>query len=264
MSPDAPPNVPAEQHQRRFLMLRLGAAAVCVLVASILLVFTLARPPVGSVAHLTTSERERLTRPGGMTRLKWRLKNWTAPVLHRFWKGQPIIDIDSQLIAAAPAGTGLLELPRPATTTADGERAWIMSPSEMKSFRQRLLDLRGGTVLGSPRIHTIGGGSAQLSSVRNVYVPWKSATIGFTLDVAPRVTGNSLRLIVTAISTEALTATNSAAATIRTNFAIIYQAWMDSQSALVVDAGKARDSQGNGYWFIVTPTILDEYGRPRR
>jgi hypothetical protein len=264
MNPDSPPaTLPAAQRQRRFLILRLSVAAICVFVASILLVVPLARPPVGTAAHLTPAGRDRLTRPGALTKFKWKLKRLTAPILHHIWKGQPIVGIESQLFAVPPAQAGSIELPRPATTTADGERAWVLSPSDLKALRQRLQALPGATLLGSPSIHTIGGGSAQLSSVKSVYVPWKSASVGLTIDVAPNVTGNSVRLIVSAVSTEVLPPTNPASTTTRTNFAINYQAWMHSQSGLVVDTGKARDSQGNGYWFIVLPTVIDEFGRPR-
>jgi hypothetical protein len=261
MNPDVPPTAaPTTPRQRRLLILRVFVAAVCVLVASILLVMPLAQPPTNSVVWLTPADAKRLIQPGKFTRLKWRLMELTAPVLGRLWRPESQIRIQSRLLGLPPTAAEITGLPAPIATNSEGARVWILSPPGQKAFLQTAQNLPGVSFIGSPSLVTGSDTPASLSMTANVSYAGKSFPVGVKLDLTPKIVRKSVRLIlaVTSTSTSAALDTNSPPI-INTNLNIVCQTWLGNRCGLVVE-GKTRDTRSNGCWLVLVPTIVDSKG----
>ena len=269
MNPETiPVDAPAKPRQRRLLILRICIAAICVLLASIILVIPRGRPTANSVAWLTAAQRRQLLQPGRVTRLKWKLMNWTAPVLERLWSGDPGIHVTSHLLALPPDAGHLPGLPAPVATNTDGARAWILPSSDVKSFLQSAENLQGATIAGSPSVTTGNGNSAQVSMTTSISVAGKSVPVGLTIDLSPEIFGDSVRLVVGVTCTSAVPPApfppTNAVLGVRTNLNLICQTWLSNKCSLLLDGGPARDEKGNSYWFILAPTIVDAKGNVRK
>jgi hypothetical protein len=266
MNPEALPTAaPVARRQRRLLIRGICIAAICVLLATIIFVMSLAHPRANGVVWLTAAQRKQLIQPGRLTQLKWKLMNWTAPLLGRLWGTDPGIHVESHLLALPPTAGQLPGLPAPVATNTDGARAWILPSSDLKSFLQAAEHLDAASIVGSPSVQTGNGTSAQVSMTANISVAGKSVPVGLTLDLTPKVVRDSVSLIVGVTSTSASVGPDSnSPPVIHTNLNLICQTWLSNQCSLVVDGGPARDEKGNSYWFVLAPTIVDAVGNARK
>ncbi len=251
---------------RRFWILRFCIAALGLLLASFLLLQPVTRPPSPDMVWLTPKEREQLIRPKPLTRFKWQLISLAPPQVWRYYRSkQPAVGIASHLLTLPPNAVELAALPTAVSTNQDGARAWILSPSDFKTFWQRIGLIPGATIAGSPSVQTSGDSQAQVSMINNISIAGKLVPVGLTVDLAPKIVGDSVRLVVAATSTSPFdSAENNTPTAIRTNLSLVCQAWLTNKSGLIMDGGSARDAKGNSYWFILSPTIIDANGNPRK
>ena len=262
-TPPGSPEPPAAPHKRaRRSKLQIIIAILAVLLAFVLLMLILARPPAEGVVWLTPQQMNRLTQPGPLTQLKWKLMALTGPLQRWYRLRRQSVFVGSNLLKLSEAAAKQTGLGPPTALGTNGVRAWILSPGELDGFRQRLKAIPGASIESSPRITTGDGGQARASMGSTISVAGKPVFAGLVVDLNPKIARNCVRLLIAVTSTGPANSPSNQPPVIRTNLALTCQAWLTNACGLVVDGGNARDEDGNGWWFIISPTILDAKGNP--
>ena len=83
--------------------------------------------------------------------------------------------------------------------------------------------------------------------------------VGLTVDLIPKVSGDSFKLLIGVTDTEINAVASSASPSIKTNFAISCRASIPNAGALVIDGGKSSEKH---YWLLLMPTLIDATGKP--
>jgi hypothetical protein len=249
---------PRKRGRRRILRAFLAAVLVLLAVVALMMVLTPAAGP--SVLWLTPGEMSQRTKPGVLTRLKWQLMNFTGPLQRWYRLPRGSVLVRSDLLKLSEEAAMRTGLGTPTTSGANGVRAWILPPTELEAFRERLKSFPGATIESSPRILTGDGGQARASVGSTVSVAGKPEFSGLAVDLTPRIARASVSLLLGVIATERANLSSNAAAVIRTNLTLNCQIRLGNGCGLVVDGGNARDGNSNGWWFIISPTILDSKG----
>ncbi|MDB6108878.1 MAG: hypothetical protein JWR69_628 [Pedosphaera sp.] len=253
--PEPSPPTPAPRRRPRLLwrLLLVGLGLLSLL--AIILLVAASTPLQNRVTWLTPAELTRLNQPGLLTRLKYTLMNLTGPLWRYVQRNGPSIKIDSSLFKLSLTAVQQTSLGFPLATNAQGLRAWVLPPAELNDFKQRLRGLPGVRHLNSAGIQTGDGTQASLSNGGSVLMAGTAVQAGLTIDVAPQRVRQSLRLNLGVTSTEPTNSSPNSAPSIRTNLALACQALLPNAHGLVLDGG-------NGYWFILSPTLVDARGRP--
>jgi hypothetical protein len=237
--------------------------AICgVLLLAAILFVALTAAFEKKVVWLTPTELARSTRAGPFTQLKQKLASLTPSFVWRFWRRQPAIQIDSSLLTLSAAAAAQTGLGVPVATNANGMRAWILSPAELDALQQRLKTIPDATLLSRPSVQTLSGRQAQVQVVDLVTVAGKSTPVGLIVDLFPRAASGSVKLTMSATSTERFVPHPGGALAVRTNFAAACRVFIKSTGGLVVDGGDAKDSGEKSHWIIIHAVVLDAQGKP--
>jgi hypothetical protein len=246
----------APPSRRRHLSLRLIPVGLGLLALTIVTLLFAARSPLpNSVVWLSPAELARLAQPGPLTRLKYKLMNLTGPLWRYVQGNHPSIKIDSSLFKLSVIAAQQTSLGFPIATNGQGLRAWVLPPAELSDFRQRLRGLPGVRHSNSSGIQTGDGAQAKLINGNSVVVAGTVVPVGLTIDVTPQRVRQSLRLNLGVTSTELADSSSNSPPSIRTNLVLACQAVLPTAYGLVLDGG-------NGYWFILSPALIDARGNP--
>jgi hypothetical protein len=141
------------------------------------------------------------------------------------------------------------ELGATTTTNAEGTRAWILAAPEASALQQFFHTNSGANVVGSSAISTMHGGQARIM-VGN-FPPADPTGVGTTIDVLPRNSGGSIRIILNATAISKDSHTN--ASSVRTNFAVTCQALIPSGGCLLINGDQPKDQSAKSYWMVISP-----------
>ena len=256
------PALPVKRAKWRKLKL-LGAAILTLLLAFMLLLLLI---PTHSTqfAWLTPIELDHITRPGPVTRLKYKLMILTAPLWKSYWRNRPSIAIDSTIWSVPAGDAAQLGLGPPLTTNSSGFHAWLLSPSELKTLKQLLKKTSGASIETSPRMQTSDDSQAMMSMGNTVPLPpaGKPTFVGLAVNMTPKIFPHSVRLALNITSTALPTPTSGDSPTIETNIAICCVAPVPRTGALVLDAGNNKEAPGKTRWIVISATVVDAKGNP--
>ena len=191
-----PDSVPPSAARGRRTALRLAVAAAGIFLPAITILFVITASPSQKVVWLTSANLTRSGQTGLFTGLKQKVARLMPQFVWRFWWSQPQINIDSNLLTIPAEAAKRTGLGASAATNAGGMRAWILSPAQLKTFRQQLKTLSGVESLGSPRVTILDGRQVRVSVGSPVQVAGKVTPVGLTVDLTPKVVSGAIRLIV--------------------------------------------------------------------
>jgi hypothetical protein len=251
--PEQPKTAPSHPHPllRRVILVGLSL----MLLTMVILLFSATTSPKNHVTWLTPQEMARLTKPGPLTLLKYKLMNLTAPLWTRFQGKRASISIDSNLLELSADAAQQTGLGPPFATNTQGLRAWILPATGLQEFKKHLKTASGATILSSPRVQTGDGMEAQVSTGSTVPMGGTNVWIGLAVDLTPTVIHDSIRLNLMVRSTELTGPVSTNMSSIKTNIDLACQAVLPNAQCLLVDAG-------TGCWFTLTPTLVDARGKP--
>jgi len=245
--------------RRRRALLRFLAVSISLLVILVILFLAFA-PSDSQFAWLTPAQMAQATHAGPLTQLKYKLIRLAGPLMRFYHSHRPNILISSNILRiSSPAPPA--DLGPPFITNSGGMSAWILSPAELLSFRQALKTNTTMTMLSSPSIQTASGGSAQAMIGQSIsFSPGGITNIGVTLDTAPTASGDLVKMLLGASSTEL--AGQSITNGIKTNFSAACRVVLPDAGALVINCRNADATNPTNYWLIVSPVLVDATGKP--
>ena len=261
MSMDSPPPEPAPPALKRKRSRTLFIAVIALIILAVAtLALLVPHSSDEKMLWLTPAQMARAKQPRPLTRLKNRLE-WVISPFRRFFHRRPkaMLLFDARIYNLSDASADKIQLGQPSSTNADGALAWILSASELSSFRDQLKAMPGLSLVNSPVIQTAEGVSAQLQTGNTVKVGGSFVMVGLTVDLIPKVSGNSYKLLIGVTDTETNAVAPSASPSIKTNFAMSCRASIPNAGALVIDGGKSGEKH---YWLLLMPTLIDTTGKP--
>ncbi len=272
-SQDSPTLTPRPTGKKRSAVWWLVGAVLSLLLFGLIVLFVTPTRTEPSLVWLTPAQAQQMTNPGLLTRLTQSAKTWLTGLRRRFFRGPPAgrILLQFQIFSVSPEANLPALLGAPASTNADGRRAWMLSASDYTSKKQDP-DFRhkhGLTGLFSPGVLTTDGQQARMNMGTSIPSgppsslttgpkgPYRAPTIftGTAIDVVPQSIPGVERLIrlqVTASSTEigTVSATN---VILKTNFFTASQALVNSGGALVIECPNSDAANPTNYLMIVAP-----------
>jgi len=246
---------------KKFRLVLIGFALVGIIA---MLVLVLIPSPGSQIAWMTPEQFSNATKVGPLTRLKYRVKDLTAPIWRRFIKNRPSIAIDTSVWTLNNLKSGELSPGITTTTNAGGQLAWVISQAELEAFQKRLKSMTNVVLDGRPRVMTGNKMQSRISVGQSIPTANGMKAVGFSADFIPKIIGSSVGTMVNMTSTEALTSSSTNLPTISTNFAVLCHVLIPSGGALVVDGGQPKRQDGKHFLLIVSPAIIDPTGKPVR
>jgi hypothetical protein len=116
--------------------------------------------------------------------------------------------------------------------------------------------------LAMPSIQLNNGGSGQLQMTSPVKSGTNLIPVGTTVDLVAKAFADSVRVTTAVTFTELSGNAADGSPIIQTNIALACRANIPNGGALVLDSGNADKSGGKNYWMIITPLLVDSFGRP--
>jgi hypothetical protein len=245
--------------RERFSKLQIVGLVSAILLLAMTVVLVMTTMSTRKVVWLTPAQLARSTQPGPFDTFKQKVKNVLGPVWRRFRRAPSQIVITSSLLIHASTNAESFGLAAPATTNANGMRAWILGATESSALQQRLKTNSAASVLGSPGIMTFNGSPARVvvgSAAPAVGVPGT----GVTIDLIPKVVSGSVKLTVAAASIAGAGPSRNLSS-VKTKFAAACQAVIPNGGSLVLDGGPPPDGGDNRYWLIVSPRVWISTGQ---
>src|SRR5580704_3180170 len=246
---------------RRNPSLRTLIALLAILILIAIVATTLPSPTSGEkIAWLTPAQMAQAKGGGRLANLEQRFQ-WLINPFHRLFHRGPkaLLLFDSSILDISAASGAQLSLGAPVSTNADGMHAWILSPPELNSFLKRLKETPNISTVSRPRISTADGVQSKMSVGNTILVGGALSLVGLSMDLTPKVSGDTFKLLVEVTDTETNTAVSPGLLSFKTNFTIACRATIPNGGALVVDAG---NSGTNHYWLVLTPQLMDAAGKP--
>lgn len=243
---------------RRRSALRIGGIALGILLLAVIVAIVVTSLSGNDVVWLTPAQLAARTQPGPFTAFKQKVRSVIAPVWTRLRRAQPMITLDCKVLTLSSATLEEAGLGEAATTNADGMQAWILAAPAATTLQQFVKTNAGANVLDSSAIQTLHGGKARILLGNRLKVG--ATLVGTTIDVLPRNSAGSVRLVLNATVTSKAESPSNAAS-IRTNLAVTCQALIPNGGSLVLDGGSPKDGGENRYWLIVSPRVWIPAGK---
>lgn len=257
MTMELPPEALSPPRGRKSWRKLALASLILLFLVAIVVVLIAPRPSNDKFSWLTPAQLAEAANGGFLGRVKARLR-WVITPFRRFFrpKVRTLLTFKANFFALPAGSVNSFDLGTNAPVSSDGKRAWILSESELASFQDRLKNTRDVTRVSSPTMSTVDGVRSRMSIGNTVPVGGTMAFVGLSVDLFPKLKGESFKLLIGATST----ATNTSSPPILvTNFSIGCQASIPNSGALVIDAG---NSGTNHYLMVFLPQLTDANGKP--
>jgi hypothetical protein len=255
LEPLPPTLTPNRRRVRRFVLIAVAA----LLLLSLLVVVLIPSEP--QLTWLTPAELAHATKTSELTIVKRKLINLTAPLWRWYHSNRRSIQIRSNFLTLSTTASEQMGLGPPTTNNADGLRAWILSPAELKAFLLRFHTLGGASEDTMPAVLTADGNQAS-QTVIGLNLPDLFSRPVFQMNVLPRAASHSVKLFVGATHTLEPDPASTNAIEIKTNFAATCAAVVPNNGGLVLDGGNPGGTNTQTYWLIVSPMMIDASGNP--
>jgi len=213
------------------------------------------------LSWLTPSDSAQLKRVGPLTKLKYKLMNWTAPLWKSYWQNLPQITIKSRVFALPVAMTWPIDSAPPFVIAPNGTRAWILSAEQFKVVQAEIDSLPEAAGTGGPAVITKEGCSAQVSTMNTVGTGTSAVSAGTALFLTPSTADDKIVLTIGFDHTELKINEISGIAGVKTNQAYACRAVFPNDGGLLLENPHPEPGAANHYWLFLSAKAVDANGR---
>jgi hypothetical protein len=257
-----PPPPRAASRGRRWLL--LGAAAIGILLLIGVVWLSFSSPPSQSIALISPAEAARATAPRPFAQLRYKIRQFIYPVWRHFQRRLQSVSINTTFLALPPLSLEQTGLGPPATTNADGLRAWILTLADLDTVKERFKVMHGYEVLSSPSAYAANGYPVYMGVGHATRIGTNSITGNIYLNIIPTVRPGSLSLVITASDADYPHLNSSNPQPGITNFLAAFKATLPPQGAVILYDEVHTNAGGKLHWLLLTATSLDAQGKPIR
>lgn len=256
--------------RRPRILLRVVLASGVLLLAIILLLAPAVWPDP-KIVWLTPSELARPAHSTVFAHYKYKLAVLVWPLIHNYWHGRLSINTDANFLMLSASAMEQAGLGAPFATNADGQRIWVLSPTEMASFQERLKTVPGALSICKTGVQTAEGRQGQarvrkledlgIKALTNGVQPLvRHIPIDLTVDVLPRIASGSIKLTIAVTATELIASQPGIPVINRTNLSAACRVSVPNAGGLIMEGGNAKDASGNTCLLIASPIAVDSRG----
>jgi len=213
------------------------------------------------IVWLTPSEFARIKRIGPLTRLKFQLMRWTAPLWNGYWRNKPQLTISAKVVTLPTETLWPTNSFSPFVTATNGTRTWILSPEQRKSIQTELGALPETAVAHQSQVIVGGGLAAQVSSVNTVGSGSNLVTFGSAVFLIPDVVGAKVVLTFDLNHSQLATHLKPGELKVETNQAYACRAVFPNNGGLLVENPHPEPGASNRHWLFLSATARDAKGR---
>jgi hypothetical protein len=258
MAPETPaqPPAPPKRTWRKFLFL-----LPAVILVGIAMVLLFPEQPSGDLVLLGPGDFTNATKPSVLTLMKYKLIRVAGPLINRFRKAKRQIILRASFIAV-PASESLMDgFASLARTNNAGVSVWVLSDTETRALQRQLQTNTSANLVNQASIVTYDGGQAAINNGVNLRAGTSLAWAGMQLEVLPKISSHSIRVLMHATWSEEAVPGGGPQA-VRTNFSAGCSALLANNSGLIF-LGKNKGQVGGTNLLLILSTIaVDATGKP--
>lgn len=210
---------------------------------------------------LSPSEFARIKRIGPLTRLKYQLMRWTAPLWNSYWRNKPQLTI-SVCVVTLPADLSWpIDSLSPFVTATNGTRSKILSPEQLKGIQTELGALPETAVALRSQVITGGGLAAQVSQGNTLGSGSNTVFYGSSVFVIPDVVSDKVVLTFELNHSQLATDLAPGELKTKTNQAYACRAVFPNEGGLLVENPNPEPGASNRHWLLLGAKAVDANGR---
>jgi len=256
MADETQPEIPAPGKGTRARTPLIVAVVLLAIIAGFLLI---PERPSAELVLLGPGGFAKATRPGVLTQLKYKLARIAGPLLNRFRRAKRQIVLKATFISLPASENPVQGLASLAGTNDAGVAVWVLSEPETRTLLRQLQTNIGATTLNQASIVTYDGGQATINNGINLRAGTSWAWSGMRLEVLPKISSHSIRLLMDATWSEEAVP-GGGAASVRTNFSAGCSALLTNTAGLVLIGRNKREPGGTNLVLIISTSAVDSLG----
>ena len=213
------------------------------------------------IVWLTPSEFAQLKRVGPLTRLKFQLMRWTAPLWNGYWRNNPQLTINAMVLTLPSEIVWPTNSLSPFGTATNETRSWILSPAQSKNILTELsawpetaIALRSQVIVGV-------GLAAQVSSGNTIGSGSNTVSFGSSVFLLPDVAGEKIELTFELHHSQLATDLNPQELRAKTNQAYACRAVFPNDGGLLIENPNPERGTSNRHWLFLSARAVDAKGR---
>ena len=210
---------------------------------------------------LTPSEFDQIKRVGPLTRLKFQLMRWTAPLWSSYLRNKPQLTISARVVTLPVEMLWPTNSFSPFVTTTNGARSWILSPDQLKSILTELGALPETAVALRSQVIVGGGLSAQVSSGNTVGSGSNTVFYGSAVFLISDAVNDKVMLTFELNHSQLATDLKPGELRVETNQAYACRAVLPNNGGLLVENPNPQPGASNRHWLFLSARAVDAHGR---
>jgi hypothetical protein len=221
----------------------------------------------GTAASITWLPLIQASPPSMIAQLRQDLLTFLEPLRRKLFGDPAVIVATAYFVSVQPTDAGQNVFPSATSTNVDGTVACALSGTQFSSLHQRLQTTEGVDQLAEPRIGSLEGHRARLSSSKSVLIDGTNADYGQIVDLVQYVSGTNILMRVIGEVTEEVTNVVPATADAPTRESVSIKTMFQSALQVAVPNGggvavwhKPNARGEKTYMMIICPTVQPKPG----
>jgi hypothetical protein len=244
--------------KRRFtlILVIIGVAAVGVVLLN--------RQPGNlpdQLVWLTPIEFDHLKRIDPLTRMKFQLMRWTAPLWKNYWRDKPQLTISARVVTLPTELLWPTNLFSPLVIATNGTRSWILSPEQLKTIQTELNALPEPAVVMRSQVTGGGGLAAQVSSGNTLGSGSNTVSYGSAVFLISDVAADKVVLTFELNHSQLASDLKPGELRVETNQAYACRAVFPNDGGLLVENPNPEPGASNRHWLFLSARAVDATGR---
>ena len=213
------------------------------------------------IVWLTPTEFAQIKRIGPLTRLKFQLMRWTAPLWNSYWRNKPQLTISATVVTLPVEMLWPTNSFSPFVIATNGTRSWIFSPEQLKSIQAELGALPETAIAHRSQAIVAEGVAAQVSTGNTVGSGSNTVFYGSSVFLVPDVANDKVALTFELHHSQLASDLAPGELRVKTNQACAGRAVFPNTGGLLVENPNPEPGASNRHWLFLSAKAVDANGR---
>ena len=203
------------------------------------------------IVWLTPFEFAQIKRIGPLTRLKFQLMRWTAPLWKSYTSNKPQLTISASVVTLPIEMLWPTNSFSPFVTATNGTRSWILSPEQLKSIQTELDALPETAAALRSQVMVEAGMQAQVSSGNTLGSGSNTVFFGSAVSLIPEIASDNVLLTFEVNHSQLATDLTPGELRVKTNQAYACRAVFPGNGGLLIENPNPEAGSSNRNWLFL-------------